>query len=217
MTLEYVRYAVQDVQVTWECFEHLQTQYNSYGLNGTFINRIYSEASLGKAYLLQMGIKPWREVQPKFPPELIGAMMSSYYGGRSEIRIRREVVRVLYCDFLSMYPTVCALMNLWQFVIAQETLYADATSATIKLLNEISLKDLQKKDFWPHLTTLVQVQPSGDVFPIRAKYDDHHYSIGVNHLTGNPPMWYTLADCIASKLLTGRTPKVIKAIRFRPD
>ena len=32
--------------------------------------------------------------------------MSTYYGGRSEVRMRRMAVRVLYCDFLSMYPTV---------------------------------------------------------------------------------------------------------------
>ncbi len=75
LTTRYLNYATQDVQVTWECFEKLQNQYESYGLTKTAINNIYSEASLGKAYLRQMGIKTWRELQPNFPPELIGAMI----------------------------------------------------------------------------------------------------------------------------------------------
>ena len=65
-----------------------------------------------------MGIAPWRVVQPDFPPEMLGPMLSSYYGGRSEVRIRREIRQVMLCDFLSMYPTVCTLMRLWPFIIA---------------------------------------------------------------------------------------------------
>src|SRR5215203_109369 len=81
---EYLGYAVRDVQATWECFEHLQRQYESYGLTETSIDKIYSEASLGKAYLKQMGIQPWRELQPDFPAELLGIIMNTYNGGRSE-------------------------------------------------------------------------------------------------------------------------------------
>ena len=50
----------------------------------------------------------------------MGIIMSTYYGGRSEVRFRRvRIAQVLYCDFLSMYPTVCTLMGLWRFVIAE--------------------------------------------------------------------------------------------------
>ena len=79
----------------------------SFGLSKTGVQRIYSEASIGKAVLRQMNVAPWRVPQPDFPDHLLGLIMSTYYGGRSEVRIRRQVVRVLYCDFLSMYPTVC--------------------------------------------------------------------------------------------------------------
>ena len=56
---------------------------------------------------------------PIFRPHLTGVIMSAYFGGRAEVRWRREIRQVLYCDFLSMYPTVCTLMGLWRFVIAQ--------------------------------------------------------------------------------------------------
>ena len=42
-----------------------------------------------------MGVRPWRELQPEFPNALLGAIMSSYFGGRAEVRLRREVRQVL--------------------------------------------------------------------------------------------------------------------------
>ena len=39
-------------------------------------------------------------------------------------------------------------------------------------------------------------------------------NIGVNYLSAQRPLWFTLADCVASKLLTGKAPKVVRAIRF---
>ena len=98
--------------------------------NRRFAHRIYSEASLGKAYLREMGIKPWRKLRPKFDPEIIGVIMSSYFGGRAEVHRRREIVKTLYCDFASMYPTVCTLMGLWKFVIARGMTHKDAAAET---------------------------------------------------------------------------------------
>ncbi len=111
LTEEYLEYALQDVLVTWVCYEKLKGQYESYGLTKTPLHKVYSEASLGKAYLKQMGIRPWREVQPDFPPDLIGIIMGTYYGGRSEVRIRRRVVRVLavparLCSIIGLPPMV---------------------------------------------------------------------------------------------------------------
>jgi hypothetical protein len=116
---EFISYAIDDVEVTRQCHEKLIAQYEKHGLSDqTPPARIYSEASLGKAYLEAMNIRPWRRVQPEFPNEILGAIMSSYFGGRAEIHRRREVVRTIYCDFASMYPTVCTLQGLWKFVIA---------------------------------------------------------------------------------------------------
>src|SRR5262249_16217387 len=99
LTMEYLTYAMQDVQVTWECFVQLQQRYASYGLTRTPITQLYSEASIGKAYLREMGIEPWQQAQPDFPLHLLGIIMSTYYGGRAEVHLRREVTRMLYCDF----------------------------------------------------------------------------------------------------------------------
>jgi hypothetical protein len=72
-----------------------------------------------------MNIRPWQELQPYVPKEVIGAIMSSYFGGRAEAHLRRTICQLLYCDFLSMYPTVCTLMGLWRFVIAKVMTWRD--------------------------------------------------------------------------------------------
>ncbi|MCE5322818.1 hypothetical protein LLG46_05810 [bacterium] len=223
LTARYLEYLAQDVQATWECFEKLHARYVGYGLANTLVNHIYSEASLGKAYLRQMGIRPWEEVQPGFPPEQTGIIMSTYYGGRSEVHVRREITRVVYCDFLSMYPTVCTLMHLWSFVTAQGIEWFDSTEEARTLLDSIDAADLRNPEVWKSLAVFVRVQPDDDVLPVRAKYNKKQhepkqaqYSIGVNHLESNEPVWYTLADCIQSKILTGCSPKVLQAVGFRP-
>jgi hypothetical protein len=61
------------------------------------------------------------------------------------------------------------------------------------------------------------VRPRNNLFPVRAKYPGGDtLNIGLNYLSADEPQWFTLADVLASKVLTGRTPEVIKAVRFRP-
>src|SRR3984893_1908863 len=103
LTEQYIAYAVQDVQVTWECYVILRSKLEKYGLTQTRVGQILSEATLGKACLREMGIGAWRDVQRDFPNEITGTTMSSYCGGRSEVHLRRMIAQVLYCDFLSMY------------------------------------------------------------------------------------------------------------------
>ncbi|MDP1912158.1 hypothetical protein [Brevundimonas sp.] len=217
LTPEMVTYCLNDVQVTWECFDLLAKRYQALGLSQTGLNELYSEASLGKAYLQAMGVQPWTEAQPDFPPELIGQIMSSYFGGRAEVHIRREITSVIHCDFMSMYPTVCTLMGLWKFVIAEGMDWADATDECRAFVEASDLVKLRDPATWRRLHMIVQVRASDDVFPVRAHYEpDQPATIGVNRLTSGEPLWFTLADVIAAKLLGHKTPEIISAVRFSP-
>ena len=178
------------------------------------MGKILSEASLGKAYFKHIGIRPFFELQPDFPVHLTGKILSAYFGGRAEVRWRRDIRQVLYCDFLSMYPTVCTLMGLWRFVIAQGMGWRDSTSEIRALVNSISLEKLRRPEFWPQLTTLVRIKSDADIFPVRAKYDGKSQTIGLNYLTSEYPLWFTLADVIAAKLLGGKSPEILEAIVF---
>ncbi|THD70419.1 MAG: hypothetical protein E7813_08310, partial [Bradyrhizobium sp.] len=125
LTLEYLEYGRRDVETTWECYQALRVRYDAMSLD-TPITRIFSEASIGKAYFDQAGIQAWSKLQnPKMPEKMLASIISTFYGGRSEVRIRRELRQVVLCDFISMYPTVCTLMGLWQFVISKGMTWKD--------------------------------------------------------------------------------------------
>jgi hypothetical protein len=220
LTLEYVRYSMRDVQATWECFDVLAKRFQALGLTESGLYDLYSEASLGKAYLRAMNIARWRDLQPQFPPRLIGQIFSAYYGGRAEVHIRRQIVRVIHCDFLSMYPTVCTLMGLWGFVRAKGVSYHDDTGS-VRSFVETPATDLidrlRGKPAWADLAALVQVAPDDDLLPVRALYPGAETStIGLNYLSADEPFWFTLADVLASKILTGRSARILNAIRFAP-
>ena len=216
LTAKMVRYGMNDVQATWECFAKLAERYDTYGLKAGLYD-LYSEASLGKAFLEAMNIRPWQRVQPKFPPHLIGQILSTYYGGRAEVHIRREITPVIHCDFMSMYPTVCTLMGLWRFVIARGVGWGNATTAVRRFVEECTIDDLRNRTTWTKLCAIVKVRPNDDILPVRAVYEPGQpATIGVNHLRSGEPMWFTLADVLAAKVLSGRTPEIIAAIRFRP-
>jgi len=217
ITEDMVTYAVRDAQTTWECYVELIKRYEQLGLPNAPPEKIYSEASLGKANLKAMNILPWQKCQPDFPDQLLARILATYLGGRSEVRIRREIREVILCDFLSMYPTVCTLMKLWNFVIAKGMTWRDTTVEIRAWLEKIDLKAFKSQTTWQQLTTLVRVHPDADIFPLRASYGDgDQTTIGVNYVSSDMGLWFTLADCAASKLLSGKVPEILEAITFTP-
>lgn len=215
ITDDYLDYARNDVEATWQCFRELTQRYHAYRLDRA-VHRILSEASIGKACLQQMAARPLLECQPDFPRDMFGRIMCAYYGGRAEVRIRREVREVRCCDFKSMYPTVNTLMGLWRFVVADGMSWRDSTKETRDFLQRVTLDDLQSKAIWTKLRTLVRLRPDADLLPVRAKYDAKSNTIGLNFLTCPQSLWYTLADVVAAKLLSGKTPSIEEAITFEP-
>ena len=212
----YLEYLERDVQVTWECYELLAYLWSKYKLGHTHISRVYSEASVGKAALREMNIRPFSEVNANVSNNDLGAAMESFYGGRSEVHIRRESRDTVYVDFLSMYPTVCTLLGLWKFVTARQIGVVHNARNTSKIAEVLSRQDLSsmfRAENWRNLHSIVRIESSGDLLPIRADYSPTGgSSIGLNYLQTAKPIWYTLADAIASKILTGKAPKITDAI-----
>ena len=217
ITPEYIDYNRQDVRATGALLEALLAEYRRHPivLSPT---KAYSPAAIAKAYLKAMGIQKPLERQPDFPREVLGAAMVAYYGGRAECRIRCCPVPVVYVDFLSMYPTVNTLMGLWRYVIAERIAAVDATEKIRELVEQVTVDACFDRSFWPQLLTLVQVEPAGDVLPTRADYGENgQWQIGLNPLHSDIELWYALADVIASTLLTGRPPKIVRAIQLVPE
>lgn len=217
ITEKYIEYNIRDVVCTYEAYTRLMEELNRYEIDIP-PTKIFSSASLGKHVLRQLGVRSFRECQPDFPPETLGHIMTAYYGGRTECKIRKTPTRVTGLDFTSMYPSVTMLMGLWSFIIAQSLEAKDATEETRALVSRINLSSLLDRDLWKDMIVLVKVQPDGDIFPVRADYhgDGRMFNVGINCLSSETPLWYALPDVIASKILTGKAPKILEAIRFVP-
>jgi hypothetical protein len=203
------------VQVTWECYRALLDNLPS--AISQRHGRIRSLARSALARLISRERTSGRgwSYSRNFPTILTGIIMSTYFGGGAEVHHRRMISQVVYCDFLSMYPTVCTLMDLWRFVIANGLNWHDNTERTTDFLPSITVDEFPQADTWRLLATLVQIAPDTDVLPVRANYGtESQTTIGLNDLTSEMPLWFTLADCIASKLFTGKVPRVIRAITF---
>ena len=216
ITKKYIEYCINDVHITYQLYFELMKRYKEYELSIP-PHQIYSNASLGKRLLHELNIKPFQKQNPNFPDMILGKIMSAYYGGRTNCNYRRKPINVSALDFLSMYPTTFTMMELWRFVIAEKITYIDETKETQALLEKITLEDLRKPDAWKDLTILVRIKPEEDLLPIRSKYGekDNATTIGINYLTSKQEVWCALPDVIGSKLLTGKTPTITKAIKFQ--
>ena len=153
----------------------------------------------------------------------IGYAQTAYFGGRTSAHIRKVAVPIVYVDFLSMYPTVNSLMNLWQFVIARKIRIVDhCHDAITKFLQQITVDSLFRPATWGNLAAFVRVMPDGDILPTRAQYStvSNDWQVGLNHLHASTPddsLWFSLPDVVASVILTGRIPKIIDAFRIEPS
>jgi hypothetical protein len=220
---EYIDYNRRDVLATWELAVKLLEEYDKHPIT-LQATKAYSPASIGKAYLHAIGIKPVLERQPDFPKEYLGFAASAFFGGRTSAHIRKEPVPIVYTDFLSMYPTVNSLMGLWQFVTAEEIRVVEHCNAEIQtFLDRMSADSLFKPETWRHLTGFVKIVPHGHILPTRGKYSvgTNDWQVAVNHLysdSDNPShaLWFSLPDVVVSVLLTGRVPKIIDAFRIEP-
>lgn len=234
ITEEYIEYNRRDVLATFELALKLLAEFDRHPVSPDYTGKhkgakqskptlpatkAYSPASIGKAYLHSMGITPILERQPDFAPELLGRCMCGFYGGRCECRIRHTAVPITLLDFLSMYPTVNALMENWRLLTAHRIDAVDATAEVRQLLTLVAEQGapaILNAAVWQSFCTVVEIIPHGDRLPVRGEYAGQtgSYTIGVNPVHSDTPVHYMLPDLIASVLLTSKVPDVLNAARF---
>ena len=217
ITEEYLHYLQWDVKATFNVYCRLEETFNKYGLTEKEITKIYSAASIGKSVLKSLGIKPFLNLNPEYPSINLGRIMETYFGGRVECKLRHEIRPVEVLDFTSMYPSAIVLLGLWDYMISEGYKEIKATDEIKKFVDSITLEDMINPDIWKHLIGMVKVKPDKDISPIRAGYNENgEKTVGLQYVTSNHEMWFTLPDIISSKLLTGKTPEIIEAYKYEP-
>jgi hypothetical protein len=244
-TPELIDYAVEDVRHTSLLYRHTLAELAEHCGIDLEPHRLYSPATVGARYLEAMGLERplakftsltpqqlgWTELDVEDDPvhqaseghgvgeELLGYSMSAFYGGRTEARIVRAPVPVVHVDFRSMYPAVNALLGTWGLLRAASVRMIDVTEELRELLVDPRLLDrCLTPELWRQVgVTLVEIEPDGDILPVRATYNPNSpdLGIGVNPLTYGGKLWYALPDVIAAALLEGdKPPRVTRAIRM---
>ncbi|HTA22761.1 MAG TPA: hypothetical protein VK763_04445 [Terriglobales bacterium] len=214
VTPEEIEYARQDGRCTLDALNTLKQEFDKHPTALKPYNA-YSPASVAKSYLEAMGItRP--AVKFKISNREQGIAMQSYYGGRSETRIRCADVPVVPVDFTSEYPTSCALLGLFDVLTAERVTFEDDTENTRRLLASISREDCFKPAIWGSFKFFALVLPNDDILPVRTVYDGVTQNIGNNYLTSDTPLWFAGCDLIASIIRTGKVPHTVRAIRLVP-
>ena len=214
VTPEEIEYARQDVRCTVDALNALKQEFDRHPISLT-PDRAYSAASVAKSYLEAMEIA---RPADKFnvSDEILGIAMQSYYGGRSETRIRCVEVPVAPLDFTSEYPSCCALLGLFDVLTAKSVKFDDDTESVRRLLKRITLKGCFRPAMWKHLRFFALVKADNDILPVRTVYNEVTQNIGNNYLTSDTPMWFAGPDLVASVIRTGKMPHIIRAIRMVP-
>jgi hypothetical protein len=93
ITPAYIDYNRRDVLATSELAAKLLEEYDAHPIT-LQVTKAYSPASIGKAILRAMGIRPVLERQPDFPAARLGHAQSAFFGGRTSAHIRLTPVPV---------------------------------------------------------------------------------------------------------------------------
>jgi DNA-binding XRE family transcriptional regulator len=218
ITEEYIAYNRRDVLSTAELLSALADELDRHPIQLDPC-KAYSPASVAKAYMRAMGVRRPFEKFADLPTELNGIAMASYYGGRAECHVRKIGVPVVHTDFISMYPTVNALMGLWDIVVAEKLRMEDCTAEAQRMLNNATLAGWFDPTRWEELKWFGEVELDDDIVPIRGAYDASSgaLNIAVTHATSKTRLWFTGPDLVASALLRGKPPRLTRAVALVPE
>jgi len=214
VTLDEIVYCRQDVCATANLLNAMKKEFDQHQID-LAPDKAYSPASIAKAYLETMNIaRPGKHFNAN--DKELGIAMQAYYGGRAECRIRKTAVPVVLTDFTSQYPTVNALLGNWNVLTADGITFEDCTNEANEMLAGLELDAVFDPSFWKRLSFFALVQPDGDILPVRTVYNGRTQNIGLNHLTSTESIWFAGPDVVGARLQTGRSPRIIKAIRMVP-
>lgn len=221
VTPQEIEHCRQDVRCTVALLNACKQEFDKHADLDLKPWNAFSPASIAKNYL-----KAMRIVQPELkfhvPDKALGPWMQSYYGGRSECRIRHEIVPVVPVDYTSEYPSCCANLGLFKLLTAERLDFIEDTADVQQFLATIALEKCFDRETWRKLNFVARVIPDDDILPVRTVYSGVSQNIGNNYLRANPvhpqPIYMTGPDLVSAVIQQpNRIPQIQKAFRIVPS
>ena len=208
--LDYVR---SDVAATTKLAGATLTAFHRHPV-ALSADRAYSPAAIGAAYLRRVGVRPPRS-HAEISSAQMAEAMAAFYGPRVEVRVRHVPVPVSLVDFSSQYANVARLLGLWDLLTSERLVAVDATDEVRALMERCDVESVLDPGFWRKLVGVVLVRPAGDRLPTRAWFAGRGDvpRVGVGPLLSDRVLPFPIADVVAAKLSTGRTPEIESAWR----
>lgn len=223
VTPTYIDYNRQDVTATAYLCAALLTEWERHEDLSLQPTKAFSAASLAKEHLRTIGLPSLLDELPPTPghSQALHASMHAYYGGLVETLHRRRPDPVVPVDFLSMYPTVCELLRVWELLTAEHIEIIDCTDALQDLLQQAATQSptiLQDPGVWKEMVGFGWTQPQEHLLPVRTQWDpdDQRLQLGIHPLTADCPLPFAIPDLVAVAARQGVAPRVDKAIRLAP-
>lgn len=218
VTFEEIEYARQDVRCTAALLNAAKKEFDLHHDVALLPEGAYSPASWAKSYLSAMGINtPAKKFT--IPKEILGIAMESYSGGRAETMLRLNEVPVVPVDYTSEYPSVCALLGLFDILTAETLEFPTITEELQQMLVKIAQEpdDCFEPEKWKQFVGFALIQPNDDVIlPVRSNYNGITSNIANVFLEHKNPIWQPIPDIVASVIRTKKIPRILKAIRIVP-
>lgn len=217
VTKQGIESLLRNVTGELELLNRLQKEFERHPVDLP-LERYYSPATLAKVYFSKMGIVPPAK-KFKIPDKVSGIAMQAFAAGRAECLIRCTPVPITYLDFHAQFPAVSNLLDCREILCAARLDFPEFTAEAREIMKRVTLEDCFNREFWKQLRWYALVEPSDDVLPLRAKFarrEDSDPKLGWNFVTSKQPFWITGLDAIASKLITGKPVKILKAIKVIP-
>ena len=184
--IEFVDYVCNDVERTWRCYRKLRAIYEQHE-RSRMIDKIYSEASLGKSYLDDTGVVPFTEgnidkaidaAHKSKMLQLCGVSMEAMYGARAEGHCRHEITECMVADFKSQYPTICTLLGLVDLMVAERIDVVVNDPKDEAFLRNTTIEDILWPDqacretVWRNMLIYARILPNMDILPGRFIFTD---------------------------------------------
>ena len=209
---EAIQYCINDVDCCFDLYKALIKDLEKYGipLDPT---KLASPASIGKQYFKCMHLESFFQRNPLFDKSKIGIALTCYYGARTEVHIRKKPVKISYMDIFSTYPLQWVLQDLNSLCVATETTLEEDPWFP-NFIQNVKLEDLTNKEIWKSFKGFCLIETDSDILPLRARYGGKLVpNISLNNISGKQ-LWYAYPDVVASKILSGKVPKIIKSYKY---